>query len=53
MKEALKKIDQYLVSHKQRELAGLLDVSEVTVSRWLKTKKIHPAYVKLIKERLK
>jgi len=53
MKEAFNKIENYLANHTQRELARLLDVSEVTVSRWLKKRKIHQAYVKLIKERLK
>jgi len=52
MKEAFKKIEQYLIDHSQRDLARKLDVSEVTVSRWLKRRKIHSAYVKLIKERL-
>lgn len=52
MKEALNKIQNYLGNHTQRELARLLDVSEVTVSRWLSRRKIHQAYVKLIKEKL-
>jgi len=52
MKEAMSRIEKYLIDHTQRELAGKLDVSEVTVSRWLKSRKIHQAYVKLIKERL-
>lgn len=52
MKEALNKLEQYLATHKQRDVANKLDVSEVTVSRWLSRRKIHPAYVKLIKEKL-
>jgi DNA-binding transcriptional regulator LsrR (DeoR family) len=53
MKEAFRRIENYLENHTQRDLASKLDVSEVTVSRWLSSRKIHPAYVKLIKERIK
>lgn len=52
MREAFRKIEDYLQTHTQQELARKLEVSKTTVSRWLGSGKIHQAYVKFIKEKL-